>query len=155
MIGGTCANNFNKRLVQGVSKVNSGAELIEQVRQLIMAENEGGESGRVKADFILAQNFTTITRSNGDEEDRAALLNAIANPRNQNLSRELDEREFWVVESNNLGVVRSLITTKGRSEPSTILGRFRNIHVFEKQQGRWRCVAWQVTRLKESPSTGS
>lgn len=135
--------------------MNPESELIEQVRQLIAAENEGGESGRVKADFILAPNFTTITRSNGEEEERAALLETIANPRNPNLLRELDEREFWVLESGNLGVMKSLITTKERSDPSTILGGFRNIHVFENQQGRWRCVAWQVTKLKESPSTGS
>lgn len=134
--------------------MNTEAELIERVRQLIAAENEGGESGRAKADFILAQNFTTITRSNGVEEERAALLEAIANPRNPNLLRELDEREFWVLESSNLGIVRSLILTRERSDPSTILGRFRNIHVFENQQGQWRCVAWQVTRLKESPSAG-
>ncbi len=135
--------------------MNPEFELIEQVRQLIAAENEGGEQGKKIADLILAQNFTMITRSNGVEEDRDNLLKAIANPSNPNLFRELEEREFWVRRLGDLGVVRSLITTKERAAPNTILGRFRNIHIFENQQGQWRCVAWQVTRLKESPSTGS
>lgn len=78
------------------------------------------------------------------------MLETIANPQTLNLLRGLDGREFWVLESGGLGVVRSLITTGERAEPHTILGRFRNIHVFGKQGGQWRCVAWQVTRLKES-----
>jgi len=128
--------------------------LLELVRQLVEAENEGGESGKAKARDILAPNFIAITRASGDEENRDDLLKAIANPKNPNLVREFDEREFWVRECGDLGVVRSLITTKERPNPKTILGRFRNIHVFENQQEQWRCAAWQVTKLKETASAG-
>jgi len=128
--------------------------LVELVRQLVEAENEGGESGKAKAGDILAQNFIAITRSSGDEENRNDLLKAIANPKNPDLVREFDEREFRVWECGDLGVVRSLITTKERSNLKTILGRFRNIYMFENQQEQWRCVAWQVTKLKETVSAG-
>ncbi len=134
--------------------MNTKTNLIELVRQLIEAENDGGERGKAKADSILAQNFIAITRSSGDEETRDDLLKAIASPKNPDLFREFDEREFRVWESSDLSVVRSLITTKERSNPKTILGRFRNSHVFENQQGRWWCIAWQVTKLKETVSAG-
>jgi hypothetical protein len=131
--------------------MNTTTDLIELVHQLVEAENESGDSGKAKADLILAQNFTVITRSSGDEEDRDDLLKAIANPKNPNLLREPDEREFRVLESGDLGVVWSLITTKEQSDLNTILGRFRNIHVFENQERQWRLVAWQVTKLLEKP----
>jgi len=132
--------------------MDTKTNLIELVRQFVEAENDGGKHGKVKADPILAPNFIAITRSSGDEESRDDLLKAIANPKNPNLVRDFDEREFWVRECGDLGVVRSLITTKERSNPKTILGRFRNIHVFENQQGQWRCVAWQVTKTSKSRS---
>lgn len=127
--------------------MSTGTDLIDMVRQLVKAENEAGEQGKGNADYILAENFKAITRMSGKEEDRGDLLKAIANPSNPNILRELNNSEFWVQESGDLGVVRSLVTTKERSNPQTVAGRFRNIHVFERQEGRWCCVAWQVTKL--------
>src|SRR5215813_10276006 len=114
--------------------MNTGTDLIEMVRQLVKAENDAGEGGKRDAEYILAENFKAITRMSGKEEDRGDLLKAIANPSNPNILRELDGSEFWAWESGDLGVVRSLVTTKERSNPQTVAGRFRNIHVFERQE---------------------
>lgn len=127
--------------------MSTDTKLIERVRQLVEAENEGGAGGKGKADSILAQRFTHITRSSGKEEERDALLEAIANPSNSNIFRRLDEHGFWVQESEGLGVVRSLVTTSERSILDVISGRFRNMHIFEKQLESWMCIAWQVTKL--------
>ncbi len=118
--------------------------LIELVRQLIEAENE---HDREKAEPILAEDFTAITRARGEEQNRDALLEEIANPKNPNLLRKLDPGA-WERESGDLGVVRSFITMMDRTNPQAEPGRFRNIHVFQRQQGRWLCVTWQVTGLK-------
>jgi hypothetical protein len=127
--------------------MNAENDLIAMVRQLVEAENEAGERGSEKANSILSINFTTITRASGKEEGRASLLRAVAQPTNPDIHRELDEGEFWVQESEGLGVVRSVITTKPRARPEEISGRFRNLHVFERAEEGWRCVVWQVTKL--------
>jgi ketosteroid isomerase-like protein len=115
----------------------------------------------MKAGSILAaDNFTAITRSNGMEEVIDVLLNKIANPKEPNIQREIDDHDFQVWSSGDLGIVRSLVATRDRHIPNDsripfsnipltkVSNRFRNTHVFEKQQGRWRCIAWQVTELE-------
>jgi len=131
--------------------MNTETHLIGLVRQIIDAENEGGEGGRSKADLVLAHNFTRITRSSGQEQGRDDLLKAIAiaSAGDANPLRVPIEREFWPLHSDSVGVVHSLVATHGRSDPKRTLSCFRNTHVFEKQDGAWRCVAWQVTRLQE------
>ncbi|MER8583225.1 hypothetical protein NKG95_31830 [Mesorhizobium sp. M1423] len=75
--------------------MNGGTHLIELVRQIVEAENEGGEGGTSKADLVLAHNFTRITRSSGEEQGRDDLLKAIASAGEANPLRRSVEREFW------------------------------------------------------------
>jgi ketosteroid isomerase-like protein len=133
-------------------KMSSNSDLVKQVHLLIEAENK---HNREMAEAILAQNFTAITRAKKkdqekQEQGRDALLGKIAEEMNSqnNIERKLDEHDFSVWESGDIGVVRSLVMTINPKDPEVILGRFRNIHVFQKQQGQWRCVAWQVTKLE-------
>jgi ketosteroid isomerase-like protein len=60
-----------------------------------------------------------------------------------NIEGKLDEHDFSVWESGDISVVRSLVMTINPKDPQVILGRFQNIHVFQKQQGQWRCTAQQ------------
>jgi hypothetical protein len=134
--------------------MSSRTELFEQVRQLIDAENnhDGGTAER-----ILADNFAGITRSQKkdneeQEQNRVELLRKIGqkpqgnkNSENSN-PRQMDKQDYQIWESEGLGVVKSLVTRTNPKDQK--VERFRNIHVFEKQQGKWRCVAWQVTRLE-------
>jgi Domain of unknown function (DUF4440) len=135
-------------LALGVDRLNAGARLIDLVRQLIEAENEHGERGRGRAEPILAKDFTAITRARGEEQNRDSLLAEIANPKNPNLHRELEEHGYWERSSGDLGVVRSVVATTDRTNLQAKPKRFRNIYVFQRRQDQWRCIAWQVTELK-------
>ena len=119
------------------------SDVTNQVRRLVQAENE---CNRDKANSILAQNFIAITRSNGQERERNILLDGIEKPLNPNIHRTISDMSPVI--SGDLAVVRSLVTTTDTSKPEAASGRFRNIHVFENQQGNWRCVLWQVTKLE-------
>jgi hypothetical protein len=125
-------------------------DLIQQVRALIEAENEGGETGRDKAGRTLAgsEEFTGITRASGTEENREGLLETIDQRRRPGLRRELIPAECWISLTADLGIVRSLVRTIDASNPSIIFGTFRNTHVFRKEANGWLCIAWQVTRLE-------
>ncbi len=127
--------------------MNSQCGLIDLVAQLIEAENENGKPGRAKAELILAENFTRITRASGEEQDREVLLNEIENPRKLGLRRSLDDRERWECCSGDLGVVRSIVLVTDLANAQAKPMRFRNTHIFERQGENWFCVAWQVTKL--------
>jgi hypothetical protein len=138
---------------------NCESELIDLVCRLIEAENKGGKEGRAEAEWILAENFTRITRARNEEQNRSGLLGEIETRPNVNLRREVERREhegerseddadmIWVRCSGDLGVVRSIVLLTDRRSPQADPGKFRNTHVFERQEGRWWCVAWQVTKL--------
>mgnify|MGYP002776993797 CR=1 FL=1 len=123
---------------------DASAGLVDQVRRLLSAENQADATA---AEALLAPGFVRITRASGREEDRAALLAAIASPARPGLWRHLVESETRAWIHGGLGVVSSVVQTRPpvAGEPS---GRFRNLHVFERDGGAWRCVAWQVTRLE-------
>jgi len=48
---------------------------------------------------------------------------------------------------DDCGVVTSLLTTHETTANAESLQKaFRNVKVFARQEGRWRCVSWQVFR---------
>jgi hypothetical protein len=124
--------------------------LIDLVRRLVGAENQGGAAGGAEADTILAPDFVGLNRARGKEVGRQTLLKDIADagPKPPNPLRELVDNEFWARVSGELGVVRSLVVTRHR-DTKQITGRYRNTHVFQWQDGRPVCVAWQVTEVTE------
>jgi hypothetical protein len=121
-------------------------DTVHIVGELIKAEDE---RDRTKAESFLAQNFIAITRARGEEQNKEQLLSEIANPKNPNLIRKLEREHDLVLESGNLAVIRSLVTTIDRTKPDSIPEWYRNIHVLVKEQGNWRCIAWQVTKLNK------
>ena len=127
-----------------------GPELIALVRRLVQAENEGGAAGRAEAEKILAPDFIALNRARGKEVGRQTLLKDIADagPKPPSPLRELVDKEFWAQVSGELGVVRSLVVTRDR-DTQKITGRYRNTHVFQWQEGRPVCVAWQVTEVTD------
>jgi hypothetical protein len=46
-------------------------------------------------------------------------------------------------------VVRAVVTTRTRSAPDAVEGRFRNLFVLVRRGEDWKIFAWQVTPLKE------
>lgn len=118
--------------------------LLDCVRRLLAAENT---ADAVAADGLLAPGFVRITRATGREDDRAALLSAIANPARPGLWRHLVEPGALAWRGGALGVVSSVVQTRP-PVPGEPGGLFRNLHVFVHVDGAWRCVLWQVTRLE-------
>jgi hypothetical protein len=114
------------------------------VRDLIDAENT---RDRRKADDILAKDFLFITRARGDEQTRASLLDEVAQPKNPAVQRTLVDGSVSTRGSGDLCVVWSVVSTRDTANPGAAEGRFRNVHVFERQQQEWRCLSWQVTKV--------
>jgi len=124
--------------------MKAGHNIVDLVHQLIEAENG---RDKTKAEPILAQNFIAITRAGGEEQNKEKLLNQIANPKNPNLRRKLEGEHDLILESGNLAVIRSLVTTVDQTKPDSVPELYRNIHVFVKEHEHWGCIAWQVTKL--------
>lgn len=121
----------------------SNADLLRQmVSQLVEAENR---RDRAAGERILSEDFTG-TRENGQEQDRAALLIEIATPSHPNFVRNVSDVSVLAV-NENVGVTRSIITAWDQNAPAIPSAEFRNIHVFRYQEGNWRCITWQETRL--------
>ncbi|MGQ0537725.1 MAG: nuclear transport factor 2 family protein [Gemmatimonadaceae bacterium] len=114
------------------------------MRRLIDAENAAAHGHAAK---VLAEDFVAITRARGEEQARAALLQEIANPRNPNITRAIEAEPRERV-SGDIGMVRSIVRAVDKTQPGATPNRYRNIHVFERRQGDWRCVLWQVTEIK-------
>jgi ketosteroid isomerase-like protein len=120
-------------------------ELIEVVRELLRCEN-GADADR--AGQILSEGFLGLTRAKGVERTRVELLDDIAHPKNPDIERELEAGTSSVRVAPDLAVTRTVVVTGNRRDAAAPHQRFRNTHVFEREGGVWRCVAWQVTELK-------
>jgi hypothetical protein len=116
---------------------------LDLVRRLVDAENA---HDRAQAEPIIARECT-ITRARGVEQGSDALLDEIEHPRSSTIRRDLVDAS-WIRESGAQAVVRSIVTTRDESAPGDPPKTFRNLHVFEQQDGHWKCIAWQVTELK-------
>jgi hypothetical protein len=93
---------------------------------------------------LLSEDFVGITRANGKERTRDGLLADIAHPAKPALRRELEDLTIlW--RSSDLAVARSTVATTDAGDPNAGRRRFRNLHVLRLEEGRWRCLAWQVT----------
>lgn len=110
------------------------------VHNLVNAENNGNS---VIADSILSKDFIGITRSSGTEQNRVKLIEAIDSSRIK-IKRELNEEHLRVFNYGTVAISRSLVTVKEDGKEDTF---FRNIQVFENEDGKWLCKIWQVTKL--------
>ena len=118
-------------------------QLIGHVRAAIQAENAGGPGGTPDAakaaGGILAADFC-ITRNNGTEQNREGYLDWIRKTDRPSVVRAL--KDPYLVSEAKTRVVRSIVEVGGT--------RYRNMHVFERQQnGSWLCIVWQVTNLDQ------
>ena len=117
-------------------------QLFAAVRGLVQAENDGS---REDAERYLSRSFTVISRSRNEEQEREAMLEEIARP-NPDLHRSLEEAEFATWPSGALNVVRSTVVLRNAAQPGEPR-RFRNLHVFQDEDGEPRCIAWFVAEI--------
>lgn len=120
----------------------------ELVRSLFRAENGAPAEGDRRPDDILAHDYLPITRASGAvDESRQAHLDRIANP-SGSLTRDAENATIDVslFLEGQVAIARTeLPTTDPGKTPAD--ASFRNMQVFLKREGEWKCVAWQVTRI--------
>src|SRR3712207_1288614 len=116
------------------------AQLASLIRSLIEAESA---ASREQADQILSAQFLGITRADGTEQDRDQLLGTIEKSKGQDRVRELEQSALNISHGEDAAVVRSVVVVRQHSDPSAIVGRFRNTNSFRREGTEWRCVGWQ------------
>lgn len=117
-------------------KVSSDvAKLMDLDSRSFEAEEYGN---REVLDSLLTDDFK-IVRSNFSISARQAMLDAIA--ANAGKGRAVDEVSVKLY--GDSAVVTSHLTTRNQGT----VNQFWNTKVFVKQDGEWRCRAWQVARL--------
>ena len=132
----------------------SNIDIINQLKALITSENKGDSK---IAEKILSDKFIGITRSSGIEEVKSDVLKAIKKAKSDiekkrkfnkdyKKERKLDEH-IEIFEEKTIAITRSLITLIETGEKDTF---YRNIHLFENQNGKWKCKIWQVTKLEKN-----
>jgi hypothetical protein len=120
--------------------------LVAAVRGLIQAENDGS---RADAERYVSQTFAVISRSTGKEQGREEMLEQIGSP-NPGLVRGFDEEAgFTPWPAGPLQVVRSTVVLTNTTTPDAEPRRFRNLHVFQDEDGQPMCVAWFVAELQK------
>ena len=123
--------------------MSNQAHLTSLVRKLIGAENAGS---RRDADQILSSAFLGITRADGSEQDREALLQAIEAAQGRGRVREMEE-PVQVSLGSETALVRGIVAVRAEADQKAIISRFRNTLTFRLEGSDWRCIGWQVTRL--------
>jgi hypothetical protein len=124
--------------------MKSLSELVDKITKLIDAENLGQSD---VAETVLSKNFVAITRANGEEQNREDLLSRIDHPTKKNIVRRLEGGIDIMPLSRNFALIGSVVTTIDKTNPSIILGRFQNIHIFIRED-EWRCIVWEVVEQK-------
>jgi len=122
------------RLVMSVE-----TEIADLNRRILQAE----EAGRVE-DLapLLAEGFT-IVRSTGQTADRQAFLDGV--PGSANRGRSAAQPRVHRI--GECIVFTCIVTTTRDPDGTPNHGRFWNTRLFIRQNGQWRCAAWQVMKI--------
>jgi hypothetical protein len=107
----------------------------------ILQAEEAGQPDQIAPH--LHEDFTII-RAKGARQNRAEFLKAV--PANANRGRTADEIEVRSYGDSAVFVCRVSISRNADGTPAS--GHFWNTRVFVRQDGEWRCVAWQVTEIQ-------
>ncbi|SAK66075.1 hypothetical protein AWB78_02381 [Caballeronia calidae] len=118
------------------------AGAIQATLNLIEAENLSSTSGpkAVEDATPLLCEGLVFTSSKGDELGKLKYLEVLREGKPGVRKPQLPFDKVWV--QQKLAVVRGVIEWEGKT--------FRNLWVFEAADGRWCCVAWQVTAHPEA-----
>jgi hypothetical protein len=109
-------------------------------------EERRGAAGRAFFEQALDASFR-FRRGDGSVVDRDRFLEGLADAAS---STELLETE--VVQVQVLGeqaFVEALVRFEGRRGGKPAQGVFRNLRLFERAEGRWRCVMWFNKKVGE------
>jgi uncharacterized cupin superfamily protein len=100
------------------------------------------ETGEEFYKRMLAEGLKFRRAANAEPVDKAAFLKGLMNPDNR--TDNIAASDVEVIEySRDLVLVSLVVTLTGRRGGAEIVGgRFRNVRVFAREPGEWRCVLW-------------
>jgi ketosteroid isomerase-like protein len=119
----------------------SSDEVMNAEKQFLSAVQK---SDYAALDRLLSDNLV-YTHSTGVIEDKAAYLKALKSG-NQKYS-SIDHLTPKVNVFDNTGVITGKVRMRGASKGVPFDNELLMIHVWVKQQGQWKLVAHQTTRL--------
>ena len=118
----------------------------QEIKQLMSEIDEAHRQSNAAAfDRIWADDYV-LTDWRGSVKNRAEALAEWKGGEHKYESYQSDEIKVRVY--GDTAVVTARVTRKSRSDAEN-MGQFRHTRVFVKQQGRWRLVATQVTRIAQ------
>ena len=133
-----------------IHAVAGAADKVEQAltrtEQTLVDSLVRGDDGPFKA--TLADNFVFVA-PDGSLQDRAGF---VADLTNGNLKMAASTNaDMHVRQYGNTAIVTYASTDKGMYKTTDISGHYRWTDVFVKQNGKWRIVATQGTRIAPPP----
>jgi hypothetical protein len=117
--------------------------LVERNKRIAQAEKDR-DTGFLRE--ILADDLY-FRRANGQVVDKQTYLQSIESPENTYEQNEAEDVTATVYE--DLAVVSLIVRARGLRQGIPFGGAFRNIRLFLKQDGEWRCVVWFNTRIQQ------
>jgi hypothetical protein len=113
---------------------------IVQLNDRILDAEERGAAGELAP--LLADNFYII-RASGKRLDCEAYLADVPNQCNR--GRRAERGEAYPV--GNCALYTCIVTTTQNPDGAANPGQFWNSRLFVREDGQWRCAAWQVTAI--------
>jgi hypothetical protein len=104
---------------------------------------EAEEAGSTEDLAQLLHKQFAIIRAKGVRQTRQEYLDAV--PSNAHRGRTSEPPEIDLYEG--CAVVASRVSTSEGPDGTPTVGHFWNTRVFVQEDGRWLCVAWQVTAI--------
>jgi ketosteroid isomerase-like protein len=115
-----------------------------EIRQIVndLAAGQRSKADAKELERLYADEFTSVNAS-GQVQNKAAIIAARVSGRISAQSYELDEVGIQIY--GDMAIAR----TSARIEGNTVSGRFRQLRVFIKRDGRWQLIATQMTKIAE------
>ncbi|MCG3156425.1 MAG: hypothetical protein DKINENOH_03049 [bacterium] len=98
-----------------------------------------------KLEPLLHQDFT-IVRASGEKQNRQQFLEAV--PANKNRGRSADQVEVRLYDDRAIFACRVTTNTRDK-DGNQAINYYWNTRLFVRENGEWRCAAWQVMKIAE------
>lgn len=127
---------YNFRLKNEANQVTA----ITHMTQDILQAEEAGLQDKLAP--LLHQDFT-IVRASGEKQNRQQFLDAV--PANKDRGRTADQIEVHLYDDRAVFTCR--VTTTRDKDGNQAISHFWNTRLFVRENGEWRCAAWQVMKI--------
>jgi ketosteroid isomerase-like protein len=142
LLAGFVGMFFYNLHLEGEAQRLAEMEALTRLNQRILQAEEAGDTDTLAP--FLADEFA-IVRASGEQQMREKFLDDI--PANAHRGRKADRTQVRLYGNDAVFTCRA--TTKRDNDGDPAPASFWNTRVFRRQEGVWRCVAWQVTEMTQ------